>query len=95
MMTKQFALVVVSAGLFAAATMPSRAADPDYCAQYARLAIHEVQVNMATPGCFKGFDRRWNLNYDQHYQWCLTVPYAVADTERDYRRMRVAQCQGR
>ena len=71
------------------------AADPAYCAQYARLAIHEVQVNMATPGCFKGFDGVWHLNYQRRYGWCLTADYASVDAQRDYRRMRVYQCQGR
>jgi len=73
----------------------SYAADPAYCAQYARLAVHETEVNMATPGCFKGFDGRWHLDYRRHYGWCLTADRAAAAAERDYRRMRIAQCQGR
>jgi hypothetical protein len=71
------------------------AADPAYCAQYARLALHETRVNMETPGCFKGYDGRWHLDYQRHYSWCLTASVEAVNAERDYRRMRVAQCEGR
>jgi len=73
----------------------ANAAEPVYCVQYAWLALHEVKANMATPGCFKGFDHRWNLNFQGHYDWCLTATVAAVNAERDYRRMRVAQCQAR
>ena len=49
------AAALLVAGIFAFSGT-SFAADPAYCAQYARLALHETQANMATPGCFKGFD---------------------------------------
>jgi hypothetical protein len=86
--------IVPMAGALLGTPNATRAADPAYCDQYARLAIHEVQVNMSIPGCFKGFDNRWHLDYQRHYEWCLTASYAAVNAERDYRRMRVAQCQG-
>lgn len=85
----------VVAGALVASTAPSRAADPAFCQQYANLAVHETQVNMSIPGCFHGFNLRWHLNWQQHYNWCLTASYEAANSERDYRRMRIAQCQGR
>jgi hypothetical protein len=72
---------------------PASAADPAYCDQYAKLALHEVEVNMATPGCFKGFDNTWHTDYQRHYGWCLTASVADVNAQRDYRRMRVYQCQ--
>jgi hypothetical protein len=90
---RALAIMSVACALFAAPN-PTRAADPAYCDQYAKLAIHETEVNMATPGCFKGFDNRWHLDYQRHYEWCLTASYAAVNAERDYRRMRGAQCQG-
>jgi hypothetical protein len=87
------AVALLVAGIFAFSGT-SFAADPAYCAQYARLALHETQANMATPGCFKGFDNRWHLDYQRHYNWCLTAAVAAVNAERDYRRMRVYQCQG-
>jgi hypothetical protein len=89
------AAAALSAAGILAAPGSSFAADPAYCAQYARLALHETQANMATPGCFKGFDGRWHLDYQRHYSWCLTADVAAVNAERDYRRMRVYQCQGR
>jgi hypothetical protein len=71
----------------------SQAADPAYCAQYAYLAVHEAQV-LSTLACFKGFDNTWHLDYQRHYGWCLTAPIPAVDAQRDYRRMRIAQCQG-
>jgi len=71
----------------------SYAADPAYCAQYGRLAVHEAEVLSRLP-CFKGFDGRWHLDYNRHYGWCLTADRAAVAAERDYRRMRIAQCQG-
>jgi hypothetical protein len=71
----------------------SHAADPAYCAQYARLAVHEAQV-LSTLSCFKGFDNTWHLDYQRHYGWCLTAGYDAVDGQRDYRRMRIAQCMG-
>src|SRR5271168_490915 len=82
------------AGALSVVSGASYAADPAYCAQYARLAVHEVQVNMATPGCFKGFDNRWHLDYQRHHGWCLTADVGAVNAEGDYRRMRIAQCQG-
>jgi hypothetical protein len=89
-----FAAVALSAVAILATCGISHAADPAYCAQYARLALHETQANMATPGRFKGFDNRWHLDFQRHYSWCLTADVAAVNAERDYRRMRVYQCQG-
>src|SRR5208337_1083504 len=67
------------------------AADPDCCAQYARLAVHEASV-LSTLSCFGGYDGRWHRDYDRHYGWCLTVSRGEAASERDYRRMRLYEC---
>jgi len=81
------------AGALSVISSASYAADPAYCAQYARLAVHEAQV-LSTLACFKGFDNTWHLDYGRHYGWCLTAGYDAVDGQRDYRRMRIAQCQG-
>jgi hypothetical protein len=73
----------------------AHAADPGYCAQYARLALHELAVNQSIPGCFRGYDLRWNPNYSQHYGWCLGVSREQAASERDYRRARLDDCRAR
>ena len=94
MMKTILSLAAACAGL-AALAAPASAADPDFCAQYARQAVHEVDVNMTIPGCFKGFDLRWNRDYGHHYGWCLGVSYAQANAEREYRRGRLDECRAR
>ena len=85
-------LAAACAGL-AVLTAPATAADPGFCAQYARQAVHEVDVNMSIPGCFHGFDARRNQNYGGHYGWCLGVSYEQANAEREYRRARLSECR--
>jgi len=84
-------LVAIAFAGLVLSSSASQAADPAYCAQYARLAVHEAQV-LSTLPCFKGFDNTWHLDYGRHYGWCLTAGYAAVDGQRDYRRMRLAQC---
>jgi hypothetical protein len=81
------------ASVLSAIPSTARAADPGYCAQYARLAVHEAQV-LSTLPCFKGFDNTWHLDYQRHYGWCLTADVHSVDAQRDYRRMRIYQCGG-
>ena len=52
-------------------------------------------MNQSIPGCFKGYDLRWNPNYGQHYGWCLGVSREQAAAERDYRRARIDDCRAR
>src|SRR5208282_434228 len=75
----------LAAATLAALSAPAWAADPQFCADYARAAVHEVDVNMSIPGCFRGFNARWNRDYGHHYGWCLGVSYEAANAEREYR----------
>jgi len=92
-MMKTFLSLAAACAALAAFSAPSMAADPDFCAHYARQAVHEVDVNMSIPGCFKGFNLRWRRNFDQHYGWCLGVSYEQANAEREYRRARLSECR--
>jgi hypothetical protein len=87
--TSCFALSVVTVLAITAGT--SRAASPAYCGEYARLAVHEAEV-LAKLSCFRGFDNTWHLDYQRHFDWCLTASAAAAAEQRDYRRTRLAQC---
>jgi hypothetical protein len=86
------AALAVAASSFVAIA-PARAADPAFCQQYASLAVHEATV-LSTLACFRGFDGMWHLDFNRHYNWCLTTEPATANGQRDYRRMRIAQCGG-
>lgn len=92
MMKTMLSLAAACAGL-AVLSAPAMAADPGFCAQYAQQAVHEVEVNMSIPGCFHGFNARWNQNYGGHYGWCLGVSYEQANAEREYRRARLSECR--
>jgi len=92
-MTKTVLFLATACAGLAAFSAPSMAADPAFCAQYARQAVHEVDVNMSIPGCFHGFNARWHRNYGQHYGWCLGVSYEQANAEREYRRARLSECR--
>jgi hypothetical protein len=86
-------LIFAAASALALACGTSYAADPAYCAQYAQLAVHEAQV-LSTLPCFRGFDNTWHLDYQRHFGWCLTADVPSVAAQRDYRRMRIAQCEG-
>jgi hypothetical protein len=87
--TSCFVLSVATVLALTAGT--SQAASPSYCYQYARLAVHEAEV-LSKLSCFRGFDNTWHLDYQRHYDWCLTATAAAAAEQRDYRRMRLTQC---
>ncbi|THD43222.1 MAG: hypothetical protein E7774_13570 [Bradyrhizobium sp.] len=85
--------IVLAAATLTALSAPSLAADPNFCAEYARDAVRQVEVNMATPGCFRGFDARWNRDYGVHYGWCLGASYEAANGERALRAHRLRECR--
>jgi len=87
--------LILAATALITLSAPALAADPQFCADYAHAAVHEVDVNMSIPGCFKGFNARWNRDYGHHYSWCLGVSYEAANAEREYRRAGLAECRAR
>ena len=52
--------IALTAAALAALSAPALAADPNFCGEYAHDAVHQVDVNMSIPGCFHGFNARWN-----------------------------------
>jgi hypothetical protein len=82
-------LIVVLPTLFAGSV---EAANPDFCADYARSAVSQADALTIT-GCFKGFDGGWHLDYGRHYAWCITAAPDAVDAQRNNRRTRLAQCQ--
>ena len=82
-------LIVVSFALFAGSV---EAADPDFCADYARSAVAQTDA-LTTTGCFNGFEGGWHLDYGRQYAWCITAAASAVDTQRNNRRIWLAQCQ--
>jgi len=85
------ARALIAGALLCLAASAAAAADPGYCAAYARQAVHDAQV-MSTLSCFRGFDSRWSADYDLHYEWCLPVAGETSAGEQAYRRRRLLQC---
>jgi hypothetical protein len=81
--------IVVCRALFGRSV---EAADPDFCASYARSAVEQADA-LSITGCFKGFEGGWHLDYGRHYAWCLTAAPAAVDAQRNNRRARLVQCQ--
>ena len=86
--------VVGGACVFWPARRATWAADANFCNQYARAAISQVQSGLAAPACagkMKG--PRWSPNYFTHYHWCLTATYEVAQHERTLRTTYLKACR--
>jgi len=71
----------------------ARAADPNFCANYARIAMNQVNRAHQIPNCaYRLSGGRWGFNYNNHFNWCLGVPYEAANSERQARAYLLDQC---
>jgi|SRR5579864_4246745 len=72
----------------------TRAADPGFCQDYARSAMNEIQRAHQIPNCaYRLNGGRWNFNYNAHFNWCIGVPYDLAEHERYERRQFLERCE--
>ena len=70
---------------YASGAATAQAADAGYCQQYAATALE--QFEMAAAADCKGLKYPvWSMDFDHHYQWCLTVPVAHAQAGAAQRR---------
>lgn len=93
-MTKSAILAAATFALVAF-TAESHAADPGFCAGYARSAVAQFYANRRIPGCFHGANRAWHGDYGYHFGWCLRASYGAAESERASRRHTLAGCRWR
>lgn len=85
------AAAVFAAMLIAAA---ARAADPNFCRDYAAAAVRQFNGAFAVPRCRGGMNGpRWSPEFYVHYDWCLGAPYDAASRERDIRRQYIDACR--
>ena len=87
------ATLASSLALVFCASAPAQAADPGFCRDYARTAIH--QVHQAGERCPYLLSRgaRWQEDYGGHFNWCLGVRRDQADSERDARWRALQDCR--
>ena len=73
----------------------AQAADPAFCAGYADAAIHQVRAALSNPNCAAGArGPRWTMERHVHFDWCLTQPAPVVETERVARTEFLRGCRG-
>lgn len=64
------------------------------CAQYARNAIRQYQIMTEHPKCRVDTGGRWQPNYQDHYNWCLTAADAARRSEEKLRNDHLLACGG-
>lgn len=96
-MTNKLSIAAFLAAL--PATMPPAAvyaADPGFCREYARAALHQVQDGLSDSTCGRRLQgRRWSSDFAVHYEWCLGVSAVTARNEADARTRYLKNCSGR
>jgi hypothetical protein len=89
--------VTIVAGALGAALLvvpTARAADQNFCAQYAQAALNQVHGGLAIPRCAAGMKGpRWAPEYRVHYDWCLGASYDAAQKERELRTAFLQGCR--
>jgi len=65
----------------------ARAADPNFCGNYARMALNQVRIASEYGNCaYRAVGPRWSNNFAVHYNWCLGSSYDAAQNERFTRK---------
>ncbi len=85
-------LSILGAALVVATSLPARADSPQYCNEYSNQAMIAAAQNMSH-GCGFG-GPRWGLDYQVHYNWCLSAPHGAVLQERLARAAGIVQCHG-
>ncbi|HEX8949194.1 MAG TPA: hypothetical protein VF790_09555, partial [Dissulfurispiraceae bacterium] len=64
-----------------------------FCDSYAKTAVAQFQESQARNCGYS--DRRWQGNYDNHYNWCTTASKTSADSETKARAKGLQECTPR
>jgi hypothetical protein len=90
-----FVTLAFSVCAAALASTPAAAAPPPFCRDYARAALNQVQIALATPACRPGLSgTRWSADYRAHFDWCLGAPIPAVEAERGARTGQLRGCRG-
>jgi len=88
------ALCTVGLLCLAIGATPVRAADPDFCRDYARSAVEQTRAAWNNWRCRNGAQPpRWEMNWRAHFDWCLGAPYEAANRERHIRHEWLERCR--
>ena len=64
----------------------------NFCNDYAQRAVNQQSRNKQSGCGFKG--ARWQLNFQNHFNWCMKVSKGKANGERNARKKQLSQCTG-
>jgi hypothetical protein len=64
------------------------------CDSYARRAVNQFATMQRVPRCRLHPDRRWQSNYANHHDWCLSAPIGSARSEQHARDDHLRRCGG-
>jgi hypothetical protein len=88
------ALGAVSLLSTAIGTTEVRAANPDFCRDYANAAVNQTRIAWDNWRCRRGAQPpRWMMNWQAHFNWCLGAPWEAARREREIRHEWLEQCR--
>jgi hypothetical protein len=74
----------------------ARAADPDFCNDYAGSAVHQSERALHTRSCeFLVTGGRFSTEYRNHFAWCRGVDRHQANEERARRHEALERCGAR
>jgi hypothetical protein len=87
----------IAAVLATAAAAPgARAADPDFCRDYARSAVEQVHRAEHIRSCGYLLESgRFSPDWRAHYEWCLNAHHHEANEERERRHEALERCEYR
>jgi hypothetical protein len=93
--TKLTAASLSIAALTVLTPVPTEAAPSNFCHDYAVAAINQLRAALANPGCVAGVrGARWTPDQNVHFQWCLTQPVPMVESERGARTAFLRACRG-
>jgi len=93
-------VLCMTAALSAGATfaVAARAADEQFCKDYARAAVNQFRTAEKHERCehhLRDEGSRWSNNYRAHYDWCRGVRREAAREERNARKHALERCARR
>jgi hypothetical protein len=86
--------VIVAAAFTAVGSPGVRAADPDFCRDYAHKAMEQVHQAERVRSC--GYllgSGRFSPDWQAHYNWCLGAHHHEADEEWRRRHEALEHCE--
>jgi len=95
-MLKSLRIAVLGAALISVSglAVSARAADPDFCRDYARSAVNQYREAQEHHRCMDRIHdfSRWSSDWRHHYEWCVGVSRQDAWSERRLREKVLDQC---